>query len=152
MRFIYCFEELDAIVKDITDESALMYLYLSWLGLSDDEIALLETSDCNMNMRILHTGGRTVYVKDDKIADLLKKFCSVNNDKILPEPDKSKSMAESSGISPIYVYKMGYYMEKLDLKRKNQPEDIMRFKAMIRYIGQDEDMLAREFSEYEQKA
>lgn len=152
MRFIYCFEELDAVVKDITDENALMYLYLSWLGLSDDEIASLEASDCNMNMRIIHTGGRTVYVKDDKIAELLKKFCSVNTDKILPESDKARSLAENNGVSPIYVYKMGYYMEKLDLKQRNQPEDIMRFKAMIRHIGQDEEILAKEFSEYEKKA
>lgn len=148
MTLIYEFEELDKALKNVDDNTAL-YLYLSWLGLSHKEIIAAETGDYNQRMRMLHTGGRAVYVKEDKIAAALEKASRSNEIKIMPDPDPARLKAEQAGVSPVYVYKMGYFKEKLDLKRRKQPEDLMRFKAMIRYIGEDEQQLADEFKEYE---
>lgn len=149
LTLIYDFNELDKITSKISDEEVVMYLYLSWLGLSHDKIILAETYDYNFKMRILHTDGRTLYIKDDKIANALKKACESGHEKFIADAVFAKSSAVKSGINPLYIYKMGYFREKLDLKLRNQPEDLMHFKAMIRYINEDENTLAAEFAEYE---
>lgn len=149
LNFIYEFDELEEALENITDKSVITYQYLSWLGLSHQEILMAQTDDYNPRMRVIHTGERVVYVKDDKIALTLANAAECGESMIVPDADAVKQAAEESGVSPVYVYKMGYFREKFDLKRRNQPEDLMSFKKMIRYINENENELAKEFSEYE---
>ena len=79
-------------------------------------------------MRILMCGDRSVYVKEDDIASFLEK-CSGN---IIGDYDKAGSEAD-----------------KLELKKTGQPEDIVRFKEIMRHIGSDEKTISNEFEQYE---
>lgn len=93
-----------------------MYIFLSWLGLTEDEI-----------------------------ASFLEK-CSGN---IISDYDKAGSEADKLGLFHELVYKMRFFYYKLELKKTGQPEDIVRFKEIMRNIGSDEKTISSEFEQYE---
>ena len=41
------------------------------------------------------------------------------------------------------------FYDKLELKKTGQPEDIVRFKEIMRNIGSDEKTISSEFEQYE---
>ena len=76
-KYIYSFSQIEDKVKALheTNTEAAAAVALSWLGLSRDELKTLRVSDYNSTMRMLHSAGRVVYVREDLIADMLKAIC-----------------------------------------------------------------------------
>lgn len=148
MDNIYNFSQLENLMKNIDNEDTVIYLCLCWLGLSHQEILKTETDDYNSRMRILHSSGRAIYIKEDRIAELLSERCKGSDETIVRDADSARHLAEQAGIDPAKVYKMAFFKEKLAHKKADQPEDKMIFKSMIGYIGEDEDTLEQEFDEY----
>ena len=123
----------------------IAYIFLSWPGLTEGEMKSAGADDYNAAMRILMCGDRSVYVKEDDIASFLEK-CSGN---IIGDYDKASSEADKLGLSHDFVYKMRFFYDKLELKKTGKPEDIVRFKEIMRHIGSDEKTISNEFEQYE---
>lgn len=143
-EFITCFDDISKRTAE-SGRDAKAYIFLSWLGLTESEMKSAGADDYNAAMRILMCGDRSVYVKEDEIASFLEK-CSGN---IIGDYDKAGSEADKLGLSHDLVYKMRFFYDKLELKKTGQPEDIVRFKEIMRNIGSDEKTISNEFEQYE---
>ena len=143
-EFITCFEDIKKLTVDC-DNNAKAYIYLSWLGLTESEIKSAAAEDYNAAMRILMCGDRSVYIKEDEIA----LFLSGAEGNIVADTEKARIEAEKLGLPHEFLYKMRFFYDKLELKKTGQPEDIVRFKEIMRNIGSDKSTLSEEFERYE---
>jgi len=122
------------------------YVYLSWLGLSRDEIENADISDYNPAMKMLVCGDRYVFVKEPEIAGFLSGAGALPDRNACENAEKE---AEKLGLSHDHVYKMRYFYDKLGLKRGGQPEDIVREREIAFCLGTDISALDDEFLRYE---
>ena len=118
-KYIYSFSQIEDKVKalhEINTEAAAA-VALSWLGLSRDELKTLRVSDYNSTMRMLHSAGRVVYVREDLIADMLKAICEEAPEYsmgfFITDVNSAYEAAEKQELSPISVLKMRYFYESL---------------------------------------
>ena len=121
-KYIYSFSQIEDKVKalhEINTEAAAA-VALSWLGLSRDELKTLRVSDYNSTMRMLHSAGRVVYVREDLIADMLKAICEEAPEYsmgfFITDVNSAYEAAEKQELSPISVLKMRYFYEKHSAK------------------------------------
>ena len=121
-----------------TNTEAAAAVALSWLGLSRDELKTLRISDYNSTMRMLHTAGRVVYVREDTIADMLKGICEKAPEYsmgfFITDVNSAYETAEKQELSPISVLKMRYFYEKHSAKLSGEPEDRVFLKEILRSI------------------
>lgn len=143
MNYVYNFDMFQEKLSAASlSKEATAYLYLTWLGLSDNEIC---NSCYNSHMRILEWDDRTVFIKENTIADFLSALGIQTSD---IDVKGASSEAEKSGVSPALVRKMGFFNIKYEQKKLGQPEDIVRMKEMARNIGQSLDELNSEYQPY----
>jgi hypothetical protein len=128
-KYIYSFSQIEDKVKALheTNTEAAAAVALSWLGLSRDELKTLRVSDYNSTMRMLHSAGRVVYVREDLIADMLKAICEEAPEYsmgfFITDVNSAYEAAEKQELSPISVLKMRYFYEKHSAKLSGEPED-----------------------------
>lgn len=157
-NFIYSFSQIEDKVKALheTDTEAATAVALSWLGLSREELKILRVSDYNSAMRMLHTAGRVVYVREDLIADMLKAVCEKAPEYsmgfFITDVNAAYETAEKQGLSPICVLKMRYFYDKLSAKLSGEPEDRVFLKEILRSVGESEPDMEKQFAEYEKGA
>lgn len=141
---IYSFSQIEDKVKALHENNteAAAAVAISWLGLSRDELKTLRVSDYNSTMRMLHTAGRVVYVREDTIADMLKGICEKAPEYsmgfFITDVNSAYEAAEKQGLSPISVLKMRYFYEKHSAKLSGEPEDRVFLKEILRSIGESE--------------
>lgn len=156
--YIYSFSQIEDKVKALQAEDieAATAVALSWLGLSRDELKTLRISDYNSAMRMLHTAGRVIYVREDTIADMLKGICEKAPEYsmgfFITDAAAAYDAADAQGLSPICVLKMRYFYEKLRAKLSGEPEDRVFLKEILRSIGESEAAMEEQFAEYEKNA
>lgn len=152
---IYSFSQIEDRVKALQAEDieAAAAVALSWLGLSRDELKILRISDYNSAMRMLHTAGRVIYVREDTIADMLKGICEKAPEYsmrfFITDVAAAYDAAEAQGLSPIFVLKMRYFYDKHRAKLSGDPEDRVFLKEILRSIGESEAAMEEQFAEYE---
>lgn len=157
-KYIYSFSQIEVKVKALheTNAEAAIAVALSWLGLSCDELKTLRISDYNSAMRMLHTAGRVVYVREDTIANMLKGICEKAPEYsmgfFITDVNSAYEAAEKQGLSPISVLKMRYFYEKHSAKLSGEPEDRVFLKEILRSIGESEADMEKQFAEYENGA
>lgn len=157
-KYIYSFFQIEDKVKALheTNAEAAIAVALSWLGLSRDELKTLRISDYNSAMRMLHTAGRVVYVREDTIADMLKGICEKAPEYsmgfFITDAAAAYDAADAQGLSPICVLKMRYFYEKLRAKLSGEPEDRVFLKEILRSVGESEADMEKQFAEYENGA
>ncbi len=155
---IYSFSQIEDKVKALQTEDieAAAAVALSWLGLSRDELKILRISDYNSAMRMLHTAGRVIYVREDTIADMLKDICEKAPEYsmvfFITDVAAAYDAAEAQGLSPLCVLKMRYFYEKHCAKLSGEPEDRVFLKEILRSIGESEEAMEEQFAEYEKNA
>ena len=157
-KYIYSFSQIEDKVKalhEINTEAAAA-VALSWLGLSRDELKTLRVSDYNSTMRMLHSAGRVVYVREDLIADMLKAICEEAPEYsmgfFITDVNSAYEAAEKQELSPISVLKMRYFYEKHSAKLSGEPEDRVFLKEILRSVGESEADMEKQFAEYEKDA
>lgn len=131
---------------DAADTALKAYVYLSWLGLSRDEIENADIADYNPAMKMLVCGERYVFVKEPEIAEFLSSADALPDKNACGTAEKE---AEKLGLSHDHVYKMRYFYDKLGLKQSGQPEDIVREREIAFCLGVDICTLDDEFLRYE---
>lgn len=157
-NFIYSFSQIEDKVKTLheTNIEAATAVALSWLGLSREELKTLRVSDYNSAMRMLHTAGRVVYVREDLIADMLKAICEKAPEYsmgfFITDLNAAYDAAKKQGLSPISVLKMRYFYEKHSAKLSGEPEDRVFLKEILRSVGESESDMEKQFAEYEKGA
>lgn len=155
---IYSFSQIEDKVKSLQadDIEAAAAVALSWLGLSRDELKILRISDYNSAMRMLHTAGRVIYVREDIIADMLKGICEKAPEYsmgfFITDVTAAYDAADAQGLSPIFVLKMRYFYDKHSAKLSGDPEDRVFLKEILRSIGESEAAMEEQFAEYEKNA
>ena len=157
-KYIYSFSQIEDKVKTLheTNTEAAAAVALSWLGLSRDELKTLRVSDYNSTMRMLHSAGRVVYVREDLIADMLKAICEEAPEYsmgfFITDVNSAYAVAEKQELSPISVLKMRYFYEKHSAKLSGEPEDRVFLKEILRSVGESEADMEKQFAEYEKDA
>lgn len=156
--YIYSFSQIEDKVKALQAEDieAATAVALSWLGLSRDELKILRILDYNSAMRMLHTAGRVIYVREDTIADMLKGICEKAPEYsmgfFITDVNSAYEAAEKQELSPISVLKMRYFYEKHSAKLSGEPEDRVFLKEILRSVGESEVDMEKQFAEYEKDA
>ena len=125
-------------------------------GSERDELKTLRVSDYNSTMRMLHSAGRVVYVREDLIADMLKAICekapeysmgfSSQTWTLHTKPQKSRSFPLSACL------KWDNFYEKHSAKLSGEPEDRVFLKEILRSVGESEADMEKQFAEYEKDA
>lgn len=157
-KYIYSFSQIEDEVKALheTNTEAAAAVAISWLGLSRDELKTLRVSDYNSTMRMLHSAGRVVYVREDLIADMLKAICEEAPEYsmgfFITDVNSAYEAAEKQELSPISVLKMRYFYEKHSAKLSREPEDRVFLKEILRSVGESEADMEKQFAEYEKDA
>ena len=152
-KYIYSFSQIEDKVKTLheTNTEAAAAVALSWLGLSRDELKILRVSDYNSTMRMLHSAGRVVYVRED-----LKAICEEAPEYsmgfFITDVNSAYAAAEKQELSPISVLKMRYFYEKHSAKLSGEPEDRVFLKEILRSVGESEADMEKQFAEYEKDA
>ena len=125
-------------------------------GSERDELKTLRVSDYNSTMRMLHSAGRVVYVREDLIADMLKAICEEAPEYsmgfFIADVNSAYEAAEKQELSPISVLKMRYFYEKHSAKLSGEPEDRVFLKEILRSVGESEADMEKQFAEYEKDA
>ena len=156
-KYIYSFSQIEDKVKALheTNTEAAAAVALSWLGLSHDELKTLRVSDYNSTMRMLHSAGRVVYVREDLIADMLKAICEEAPEYsmgfFITDVNSAYEAAEKQELSPISVLKMRYFYEKHSAKLSGEPEDRVFLKEILRSVGESEADMEKQFAVYEKE-
>mgnify|MGYP005834137033 FL=1 len=153
--YFYSFSDISTDVEKLfeADKQAGMYVCLSWIGLTADEIKFAKVCDYNPAMRMLHTEERVIYIQDDEVAEKLKKRCEnvppYSMELMVADCAKAAAKAEELGVSPAFVYKMKYFKEKQQSAISGEPEDFIRKKECLKYIGESEEELEAQFINYQ---
>ncbi|MGN1100670.1 MAG: hypothetical protein ACI4RG_00650 [Huintestinicola sp.] len=122
------------------------FIYLIWLGLTSSEAS---SANYNPAMRTVEWSDRTLFVKEDKMAECL----SAEKGRSLDKSSISSALEElkKAGISADDIYKSGFFNMRFEQSELGQPEDIVRIKEMSRHIGIGADALEQEYKLYYEK-
>lgn len=143
-ELIMDFTALDSLAEEKKlSLAAQKFIYLVWLGLTPSEIVC---AYYNINMRTLEWSDRTLFIKEDKIAEYLSAESGrpLDNESI----SAAQSELENAGISVEQVYKSGFFNMRFEQSKLKQPEDIVRIKEMRRNIGNNAEELEKEYELY----
>lgn len=93
-------------------------------------------------MRTVEWNDRTVFVKDDRIADRLAAVEDIS---------LCRSFADEAEAVIVHelLYISGFFNMRYEQKQLGQPEDIVRVKEMARIIGKNMPELNVQYLEYE---
>ncbi|MGN0665500.1 MAG: hypothetical protein ACI4KF_03130 [Huintestinicola sp.] len=138
------FDALDKLAKQKgLSENAKRFIFLIWLGLTPAEIS---SANYNIITRTIEWGDRTLFVKEDKIAECL----SAGGGKPLDREriSSAETETEKAGLSAELIYRSGFFNFRFEQSELKQPEDIVRIKEMKRHIGDDSEVLEKEYELY----
>ncbi|WP_432650311.1 hypothetical protein [Huintestinicola sp.] len=123
--------------------NAQKFIYLIWLGLTPAEIS---SANYNTAMRTVEWGDRTLFVKENKMAECL----AADGGRLLDKGSISSAETELEkvSISADLIYKTGFFNMRFEQSELGQPEDIVRIKEMSRHIGISADELDKEYKLY----
>lgn len=143
-NYIFGFDQLEKLLesKNLSD-NAKKYSYLTWLGLTPSEMT---SSYYNHRTRTVESDDRVIFVKEDRIAELLAPMDGQAPKK--SEISSAETELNDAGISPAQLYKMSFFNIRLAQAELGQPEDIVRIKEMSRHIGQSAAELDKEYAAF----
>lgn len=162
-NYIYSFDELSKLIGTMKRNSgssvsaqtlytAELCIYLSWLGLWENQIKQVSAKDYIKHVNVLSCGTRYIYINEQKIADVLIKIGEHISGNIIiaqdnEEFEKVKKLCADNGLALDHVYKMRLFYEKYEFETKHAAEDLLRLNGMVCNLGIGET-IKEEYAQY----